>query len=104
MRDEERWIEDLTRRQDNTDPIRRIPNVALFEGTLIKGNRRLSKSAARRSNRARDIFLELWLLVPRASHRGSPFVELRWKFSLVLGDLGTFLPLDRMEGGAERSP
>jgi hypothetical protein len=37
------WIDELTRRQDNIDPIRRIPNGALFQGTLIKGSLRLNK-------------------------------------------------------------
>jgi len=37
------WINDLVRRQDNVDPIRRIPNGALFQGTLIRGNFRLNK-------------------------------------------------------------
>ena len=32
------WIRDLERRQDNIDPIRRIPNSARFSGTLINGN------------------------------------------------------------------
>jgi hypothetical protein len=37
------WIDELRRRQDNIDPIRRIPNGALFQGTLIKGNLHLNK-------------------------------------------------------------
>ena len=36
------WIRELERRQDNIDPIRRIPNSALFNGTLIKGNLKLN--------------------------------------------------------------
>jgi hypothetical protein len=36
------WIHELERRQDNIDPIRRIPNSALFSGSLIKGNLRLN--------------------------------------------------------------
>ena len=36
------WVNDSIRRQDNIDPIRRIPNVALFQGTLIKGSLRLN--------------------------------------------------------------
>jgi len=36
------WIDEAVRRQDNIDPIRRIPNGALFQGTLINGNRRLN--------------------------------------------------------------
>ena len=43
MEPRDKWIDDLTRRQDNIDPIRRIPNGALFQGTLIKGNLRLNK-------------------------------------------------------------
>lgn len=38
----EDWISEFVRRQDNIDPIRRIPNGALFQGTLIKGNQRLN--------------------------------------------------------------
>jgi hypothetical protein len=37
------WIRELERRQDNIDPIRRIPNSALFQGTLINGNLRLNR-------------------------------------------------------------
>jgi hypothetical protein len=37
MKDRQEWIDDLIRRQDNIDPIRRIPNYAFFYGTLIKG-------------------------------------------------------------------
>jgi hypothetical protein len=37
------WINELVRRQDNIDPIRRIPNGALFQGTLIKGSLRLNR-------------------------------------------------------------
>jgi hypothetical protein len=37
------WIDELVRRQDNIDPIRRIPNGALFHGTLIKGSVRLNR-------------------------------------------------------------
>src|SRR5258706_14703695 len=46
------WIRELERRQDNIDPIRRIPNYALFQGTLINGNLRLS-----RLQRAGAVFL-----------------------------------------------
>ena len=40
---QEDWIDELVRRQDNIDPIRRIPNGALFQGTLINGNLHLNK-------------------------------------------------------------
>jgi hypothetical protein len=43
MEQRDDWIRELERRQDNIDPIRRIPNGALFEGTLIKGTRQLNK-------------------------------------------------------------
>jgi hypothetical protein len=33
----------LVRRQDNIDPIRRIPNGALFTGTLINGGQQWNK-------------------------------------------------------------
>ena len=39
----QQWIDELRRRQDNIDPIRRIPNGALFQGTLINGNLRLNR-------------------------------------------------------------
>jgi hypothetical protein len=42
MKSREDWMEEVLRRQDNIDPIRRIPNGALFQGTLINGNRRLN--------------------------------------------------------------
>ena len=38
----EEWIRELERRQDNIDPIRRIPNSALFQGRLINGDLRLN--------------------------------------------------------------
>jgi hypothetical protein len=37
------WIDELSPRPDNIDPIRRIPNGAPFQGTPIKGSRRLNK-------------------------------------------------------------
>ncbi|HTY84327.1 MAG TPA: hypothetical protein VMB19_08910 [Silvibacterium sp.] len=37
------WIDELRRRQDNIDPIRRIPNGALFQGALINGTLRLNR-------------------------------------------------------------
>ena len=42
MDDRDDWIRELERRQDNIDPIRRIPNGALFQGTLTNGNLRLN--------------------------------------------------------------
>ena len=42
MKNRDDWIRDLERRQDNIDPIRRIPNSAFFQGTLINGNLRLN--------------------------------------------------------------
>jgi len=41
-KDRDDWIRKLEQRQDNIDPIRRIPNAALFQGTLINGNLRLN--------------------------------------------------------------
>ena len=38
MQTREEWQAELWRRQQNIDPIGRIPNVALFQGTLIKGS------------------------------------------------------------------
>ena len=43
MKSRQEWMNELIRRQDNIDPIRRIPNGALFQGTLIKGNLRLNR-------------------------------------------------------------
>ncbi len=42
MKSREEWLKDLARRQDNIDPIRRIPNGAMFYGTLINGSARLN--------------------------------------------------------------
>ena len=42
MQSKEDWIAELARRQDNIDPIRRIPNGALFQGTLINGTQHLN--------------------------------------------------------------
>ena len=42
MRDRQEWLRELDQRQQNIDPIKRIPNAALFQGTLIKGSRRLN--------------------------------------------------------------
>jgi hypothetical protein len=42
MPDDKDWIGEFVRRQDNIDPIRRIPNGALFQGRLIKGDLRLN--------------------------------------------------------------
>jgi len=52
------WIRELERRQDNIDPIRRIPNGALFEGSLINGNLRLNGV-----QRAGAVFLGICSLV-----------------------------------------
>jgi len=41
MRSREGWLKDVARRQDNIDPIRRIPDWALVQGTVINGNYRL---------------------------------------------------------------
>jgi len=46
MEPRDKWIDELIRRQDNIDPIRRIPNGALFQGTLIKGTCALTKFSA----------------------------------------------------------
>ena len=43
MQSKEDWMAELARRQDNIDPIRRIPNGALFHGTLINGSQHLNK-------------------------------------------------------------
>jgi hypothetical protein len=43
MEPRDKWTDELIRRQDNIDPIRRIPNGGLFQGTLIKGSLRLNK-------------------------------------------------------------
>jgi len=42
MKNRDDWIREAKSRQDNIDPIRQIPNIALFQGTLIKGHRRLN--------------------------------------------------------------
>jgi hypothetical protein len=43
VKSREEWQNELIRRQDNIDPIRRIPNVALFHGTLINGGQRWNR-------------------------------------------------------------
>jgi len=43
LKTREEWQAELISRQDNVDPIRRIPNVALFNGTLIKGGQQWNK-------------------------------------------------------------
>jgi hypothetical protein len=40
MKHRDDWIDEAV--QDNIDPIRRIPNAALFQGTLINGSRQLN--------------------------------------------------------------
>jgi hypothetical protein len=66
------WIRELERRQDNIDPIRRIPNGALFQGTLINGNLRLN-----RVQRALAIFLGLCGLATSCFLAASAIAELR---------------------------
>jgi len=66
------WIRELERRQDNIDPIRRIPNGALFQGTLINGNLRLNKV-----QRAGAVFLGLCGLAEGAYVGASALAELR---------------------------
>jgi hypothetical protein len=39
----EDWENELIQRQDNIDPIRRIPNGALFTGTLINGGQQWNR-------------------------------------------------------------
>jgi hypothetical protein len=43
VKSREEWQNELIQRQDNIDPIRRIPNVALFHATLIKGGQRWNR-------------------------------------------------------------
>ena len=40
----EAWELELLSRQDNIDPIRRIPNAAYFQGTLINGSLKLNRA------------------------------------------------------------
>jgi hypothetical protein len=42
MKNRQEWLKELDLRQRNVDPIGRIPNVASFQGALIKGSRRLN--------------------------------------------------------------
>jgi hypothetical protein len=70
QRDE--WIRELERRQDNIDPIRRIPNGALFQGTLINGNLRLN-----RAQRAGAIFLGLCALAEGCYLLANALADLR---------------------------
>jgi hypothetical protein len=66
------WIRELERRQDNIDPIRRIPNGALFQGTLINGNLRLN-----RVQRAGALFVGLCGLAEGCSLVVSAIAEFR---------------------------
>jgi hypothetical protein len=72
MEDRDDWIRELERRQDNIDPIRRIPNSALFQGTLVNGNLRLN-----RVQRAGAIFLGLCGLAMSCFLLASTIAELR---------------------------
>ncbi len=42
VKSREQWLAEIQQRQSNIDPIKRIPNSALFQGTLIKGGRVLT--------------------------------------------------------------
>ena len=42
MKSREQWLAEIQQRQSNIDPMKRIPNGALFQGTLIKGGRVLT--------------------------------------------------------------
>ena len=66
------WIRELERRQDNIDPIRRIPNGALFQGSLINGNLRLNGV-----QRAGAIFFGLCGLVTGVFIAVTALVDLR---------------------------
>jgi len=66
------WIRELERRQDNIDPIRRIPNGALFQGSLINGNLRLNGV-----QRAGAVFVGVCGLVEGAYLAVSAILELR---------------------------
>ena len=44
MKTREDWENELIQRQDNIDPIRRIPNSALFTGTLVNGGQQWNKA------------------------------------------------------------
>ncbi|MBZ5666776.1 MAG: hypothetical protein LAO30_19500 [Acidobacteriia bacterium] len=72
MEDRDDWIRELERRQDNIDPIRRIPNGALFQGALINGNLHLN-----RVQRAGAVFLGLCGLAEACYIGASAFAELR---------------------------
>jgi hypothetical protein len=72
MENRDDWIRELERRQDNIDPIRRIPNGALFQGTLINGNLRLN-----RVQRAGAVFLGLCGLATSCFLVARALAELR---------------------------
>ena len=42
MKSREEWLAEVEQRQRNIDPMGRIPNVASFQGTLIRGDRKLT--------------------------------------------------------------
>jgi len=87
IRDRNDWVREFERRQDNIDPIRRIPNNALFQGTLINGNLRLNGV-----QRAGALFFGLLALTEAGFGLANALVEIRagnWpEFGFVI-----FLPL-----------
>jgi hypothetical protein len=86
------WIHELERRQDNIDPIWRIPNAALFQGTLINGNLHLN-----RIQPAGALFLGLSGLATSCFLVASALAELRDGHFPDLG-YALFVPLSLWSG------
>jgi hypothetical protein len=88
MRSREDWIEEIVRRQDNIDPIRRIPNGASFQATLINGTRHLNKV-----QRLGVLILGLFGLAFGCFSRAEVIAALRaWSLDHSVLTLGIFCP------------
>ena len=94
MQSKEDWIAELARRQDNIDPIRRIPNGALFQGTLINGTQQLNKV-----QRFGAVMLGLFSLGFGCSSLARVVAELRsWALGYDTLGLGIFGPFSLWAG------
>jgi hypothetical protein len=85
---------ELARRQDNIDPIRRIPNGALFQGTLINGTRHLNKL-----QRIGAVIVGLFSLASGCFSMARIFAELRsWSPGYDALSFGIFGPFSLWVG------
>jgi hypothetical protein len=85
---------ELARRQDNIDPIRRIPNGALFQGTLINGTQHLN-----RAQRIGAVLMGLFSLAFDCYSLARVVAELRsWALGYDTPSLGIFAPFSLWVG------